>query len=213
MKTDYKNKEKSLISVIMGVYNPNVEYLMLAVKSIINQTVSDFEFIICDDGSTVNKYIFKYIENMDDRIVLIENPVNKGLAYTLNHCIKISNGKYIARQDADDISEADRLEKQVRFLENNADYAFVGSNIKYLSGEKIWGEYRLKKTPQKKDFVFRVPFMHASVVYRADIFDDMDNRYRVAKETRRCEDYDLFMHLYSKDMLCLLYTSPSPRDS
>lgn len=189
-------KNKPLISVIMGVYNPNEKYFKSAIDSIINQTLRDFEFIICDDGSTINKHLFNNLSQIDDRIIVIKNDTNMGLAYTLNKCIKISKGAYIARQDADDISELNRLEKQVNFLENNKQYDFVGTNIKYMSDGKIWGEYKLKETPSKKDFLFRVPFMHGTILYRAEIFKY--NYYRIAIETRRCEDYDFFMHLYSE---------------
>ena len=100
------------ISVIMGVHNGE-KTLPRAIESILNQTFADFELIICDDCSSdstvhvINDYIRK-----DDRVILIKNKSNSGLAASLNNCIKISKGEYIARMDDDDVSHAERFEKQ-----------------------------------------------------------------------------------------------------
>ena len=94
------------VSVIMGVYNQwNRGALQKAVKSILNQTLTDFEFIIYDDGSDpeVAGYI-RELEKLDERIVLIGKEENHGLAFSLNMCIGAAKGKYIARMDADDIA-------------------------------------------------------------------------------------------------------------
>ena len=106
------------VSVIMGVYNQwNREALQKAVKSILNQTLTDFEFIIYDDGSDpeVAGYI-RELEKLDERIVLIGKEENHGLAFSLNMCIG-AKGKYIARMDADDIALPERLQVQYDFME------------------------------------------------------------------------------------------------
>lgn len=185
------------VSVIMGVYNPDKKQIFDSVSSVLRQTFQDFEFVICDDGSTVNTEVFSELKNLDPRIVVICNETNRGLAYSLNRCIEESKGIYLARQDADDISHPQRLEKQVEFLRIHPRIGFVGSNIEYFDHE-VWGHYDLKEYPEKKDFLLTPPFMHASIVYRREVFSRKENLYRVAKETRRCEDYDLFMDLYSK---------------
>ena len=188
-----------MVSVIMGVYNPDKKYLLDSINSILNQTFQDFEIIICDDGSTTNVDILKKIERMDNRIKIFKNSNNMGLAHALNICITNSKGRYLVRQDADDISDKYRIEKQVEFLEENIEFAFVGANVNYIDEyNNIWGHYNLKNEPKREDFVFRVPFMHGAVAYRREIFDSKDNYYRVIKQTRRCEDYDLFMRLYAK---------------
>ena len=104
------------VSVIMGIYNCE-KTLSDAIDSIINQTYSDWELIMCDDGSTDNTYQIatKYSEK-DNRITVIKNDTNSGLAFSLNHCLKYAKGEYVARMDADDISLPNRFEKQVAFL-------------------------------------------------------------------------------------------------
>ena len=94
------------ISVIMGVYNQfNKDILLAAVDSILKQSFTDFEFIIYDDGSHPEAAILlKEVEQLDKRIVLIGHEENHGLAFSLNACIDVAKGKYIARMDADDIS-------------------------------------------------------------------------------------------------------------
>ncbi|MFM9597053.1 glycosyltransferase family 2 protein, partial [Streptomyces scabiei] len=100
------------VSVIMSVYNAdNYDVLLASVKSILNQSFRDFEFIICNDGSSntqTEKYL-SIIKNLDPRIRIIGYKKNMGLAYSRNQCIKVCQGKYIAFQDYDDISAPDRL--------------------------------------------------------------------------------------------------------
>jgi glycosyltransferase involved in cell wall biosynthesis len=106
------------ISVIMGVYNElNKDILMEAVNSILHQTFEDFEFIIYDDGSCPEAAtLLREVEGLDERIKLIGQDENHGLAFSLNACIDEAKGKYIARMDADDISYPERLMKQKKFL-------------------------------------------------------------------------------------------------
>ena len=100
------------ISVIMSVFN-HQDYVADAIESILDQTHKNFEFLIINDGSTDDslKIIQKY-EQLDSRIIVI-NQVNLGLTKALNSAIKKCSGAYIARQDADDLSALNRLEKQL----------------------------------------------------------------------------------------------------
>lgn len=106
------------ISVIMGVYNElNKDILMEAVNSILHQTFEDFEFIIYDDGSCPEAAtLLREVEGLDERIKLIGQDENHGLAFSLNACIDEAKGKYIARMDADDISYPERLMKQKKIF-------------------------------------------------------------------------------------------------
>ena len=117
-----------LISVLMSVYNSE-EYLADAIDSILNQTHSDFEFIIVDDGSKDNSLsIIEKYASEDFRIKLIKNSFNKGLAHSLNSGILFASGSYIARQDADDVSALNRLELQMNYALSHPEVDIIGSN-------------------------------------------------------------------------------------
>ena len=109
------------ISVLMGAYNC-AQTIGASIQAIQAQTFSDWEMIICDDGSTDNsvEVIREYMEK-DARIKLLVNDANHGLAYTLNRCLENAKGEYCARMDGDDVCDASRFEKQLKFLqdENN----------------------------------------------------------------------------------------------
>lgn len=187
------------VSVIMGIYNmeQKKDLVKLAIDSILNQSYKDFEFIICDDGSSDNTYnVVKNIVKDDKRVILLKNEINRGLAYSLNKCISKSRGKYIARMDADDISENNRLEKQVDFLDKHSEYAIVGCNLLLVNNNGVWGKRILAEKPTKKSFLFTSPFCHPAIVMRKEVLNEVNN-YRVEKITRRAEDYDLFMRIYA----------------
>lgn len=187
------------ISVIMGVYNcKNIDALYRSVKSIINQTYKDWEFIICNDGSTDNTLkILKDVATLDKRIKIIGYKENKGLANALNYCLAFSKGQYIARMDTDDIAYPNRFEKQIQFLEKHKDFAFVGSIANVFNKSGIWGMLKMPEYPQKEDFLWNIPFIHPSMMFRKDVLLEI-NGYSTDEINKRCEDYTLVMDLYSK---------------
>ena len=123
-----------IVTVLMPVYNAE-KYLAEAINSILNQTFTNYELLIINDGSTdkSEEIILKY---SDKRIRYIKNDKNIRLVATLNKGIELAKGKYIARMDADDISVPTRLEKQITLLENNEDIGVCGSFL-YVFGENI----------------------------------------------------------------------------
>lgn len=186
------------ISVIMGVYNcKNFNLLNKSICSIIQQTFSDWEFIICDDGSTNGTLdeLHKFSE-LDNRIRIISYSDNKGLSYALNCCLKQAQGDYIARQDDDDISEPNRFEKEILFLDNNPEYGFVGTIAKVFDENGEWGEFIIPEQPTKKSFLWSSPFLHPSIMVRKTIFDECHG-YSTDIRNNRAEDYDLFMRIYA----------------
>lgn len=187
------------ISVIMGIYNFNRPKLLnQAIRSILEQTFSDFELIICDDGSTDGTWeLLNQVAVTDERIVLLRNPVNKGLGYSLNQCLRFAKGEYIARMDADDISLPKRLEEELNFLKENPEYALVTSWANLIEDGHVWGLRRVCEKPQKKDLLFGPPFIHAAMLMRASVLHELGG-YRISKETLRAEDYDLWMRMYAK---------------
>lgn len=189
------------VSVIMGIYNcKSYDLLQKSINSIIGQTYTDWELIICNDGSTDSSLEkLESIAKTDERIKLISYDTNGGLNYALNQCLKLAQGSYIARQDDDDFSEPERFEKQVAYLTSNREVDIVGTCAAVYDDKKEWGKFKVPEMPQKIDFLWNSPFIHPSVMMRASSLKKA-NGYRVAKETRRCEDYDLFMRMYSLGM-------------
>lgn len=185
------------VSVIMGIYNQqNKEQLQAAVRSVLMQTFRQFEFIIYNDGSdeAVSDEL-RMLSGMDERIRFIDNPVNHGLAYSLNSCIDVARGEYIARMDGDDICMPERLRVQYEYLERHPETAFVGCNAGLLDDSGTWGVRRMPEHPAAKDFLRYSPFIHPTVMIRKRVLQDAQG-YRATKETLRCEDYELFMRLW-----------------
>ncbi|HJC99548.1 MAG TPA: glycosyltransferase [Candidatus Dwaynia gallinarum] len=189
-----------LVSVIMPVYNvENYQVLVASVESILKQTLQDFELIICNDGSSNKKthFFLKKIKKLDSRIKIISYRHNRGAAYCRNVGIKVSQGKYIAFQDDDDISAPSRLKKEVDFLESHKEYSYVGTNANVFYKRKIWGEYVVPKIPRKRDFLWSSPFINPSILFRANVLKSIGG-FRISEETKTSEDYDLFLRLYAK---------------
>ncbi len=121
---------KPTISVVLPTYNRGDLFLKRAIDSILNQTFSDFELIVIDDGSTdQTRHILNIYQIKDPRIKVIYHQKNKGLVSSLNEGIEASRGKYIARMDDDDVSLPNRFEKQISFLEKHPEITVLGSLI------------------------------------------------------------------------------------
>ena len=120
----------SKISILLPTFNASTN-LFLAVKSIINQSFKNWTLLILDDGSTDNS--LEKINNLtEERIKIFKNKINKGISYRLNQGIKLSNTKYIARMDSDDIAFPDRFEKQFKFLEKNKNIDLLSSKVSFF---------------------------------------------------------------------------------
>ncbi|MBD8110042.1 glycosyltransferase family 2 protein [Priestia megaterium] len=185
------------ISVIMGVYN-GAKKLKYAIQSIQDQTFKDFEFIICDDGSSDESIeIVKEFASKDNRIILIENSRNMGLAMTLNNCLKVAQGKYIARMDDDDKAHPTRFEKQFNFLESREEYAIVGTGRNMYDDKGIWGQSIREGERSKLDIYLGRTFAHPSVMIRKEAIQQV-NGYSTSADIGRTEDFDLWCKLYFK---------------
>lgn len=194
-----KSSDPVEISVIMSIYNQwNKFRLSAAIHSVLQQTFENFEFIIYSDGSDREIVdCLKEYAGRDSRINLICDPKNHGLAYSLNTCINVARGKYLARMDDDDICMPDRLQVEYDFLEDHPEIAFVGCNAKLIDDRGIWGVRKMPEKPEKRDFLRFSPFIHPSVMIRREVFLETD-AYCVEKETWRCEDYELFLRLWGE---------------
>lgn len=186
------------ISVIMGIYNCATT-LGEAIDSLLNQTYSNWNLIMCDDGSSDNTYSVaeRYKELYPDKIILIKNDKNMGLNYTLNQCLKYADGEYIARMDGDDISLPERFEKESKFLDKNPQFAIVSTPMIYFDEEGEWGTGKPSRFPQKEDFIKGTPFCHAPCMVRKEAYDAVGG-YSVEKKLLRVEDYHLWIKMYEK---------------
>ncbi len=159
-----------LISVIMGVYNEQT-YLKEALGSILDQTHDEFEFLIVDDASTDKSP--DIVRSYDDpRITLLENETNRGLTYSLNRALEHATGKFVARQDADDVSEPDRFERQIEFLEKNEDVAVVGTGAHLIDADGQHIDRRVPKCdPSFEDFIDKGHLIHGSIMARRSVLE------------------------------------------
>lgn len=188
----------SKVSVLMGVYQEKEEYLRMAVDSVLSQTLTDLECIIYLDGEQPKlRRILEEVQRTDKRVHILGEKENHGLGYALNRCMEAASGEYLARMDSDDISEPDRLLRQVSFLEAHSEYAFAGCATLLFDERGVYGARRMKEKPEKEDFFAYLPFIHPSVVFRREVFHDTV-RYPEGAKALRCEDLALFMELYAK---------------
>ena len=180
------------ISVVMPVYNGE-KYIEEAIDSILNQTFSDFEFIIIDDGSTdKTESIIKSYN--DKRIKYIKNEKNLGVARSLNKGLDIAQGEYIARMDADDISLPKRFKKQLRYMSKHKDIAVCGSAIELFGGEKVKKVYTVTGTENMKiNMLFGSCLYHPTVMMRASIVKK--DGYRYDEEYDKVEDFELWTRI------------------
>jgi len=159
------------ISVLMPVYNGSA-YLADAVESILNQTFSDFEFLIIDDGSTDGtREILKEYQKSDSRILVHSQP-HLGLVSALNKGIETATGIFIARMDADDISEPTRLAEQVAFLTQHPDVGVLGAKMKIIDKNKtLQGNYDVPVFHGliAWNLLFGRSFAHPTVMIRKDL--------------------------------------------
>ena len=188
--------EKPLISVLMGIYNC-AGTLEEAVQCIINQTYTNWELIMCDDCSTDQTLeVAETLAKKDKRIIVIKNKSNLTLAPTLNHCLKIAKGKYIARMDGDDLCATDRFEKELKFLEKHPEYALVSCQMNLFDDAGIYRTIVHSSNPKKEDLVKKSQFCHAGCMMKTEVLREL-NGYSELQTRKRVEDYDLWIRMYA----------------
>lgn len=187
------------ISVVMSVLNGQ-EYMEKGIESIINQTFRNWEFIICDDGSTDSTWkILQRYAALDSRIIPIRNDKNMGLAYSLNRCILLSKSNILARQDADDESAPNRFEIQFPFVNGHPEFAIVGTAWWNKDDKGIINQVTPIEEPVFSDLVWDGGFMHPSWMMRKDMLAKV-GFYTDGPLTLRDQDYHLVMKLYGAGM-------------
>lgn len=210
--------DRELISVVMGVMyrRQELDTLRRAVDSILCQTHGALELIICEKGSSeAAKQLLREYADADSRVRLIDGTAAENFSAQLNMCIQAAGGRWIARMDDDDMSFPERLEKQLAFLKAHEEFGFVGCNVRLIQDGEDIGAQRFPEAPTVKDFLFSMPFIHPTLMFRRDVLDAVQC-YSVLPRCNRCEDYDILMRLYGKgicganmDKEYFAYTLPS----
>lgn len=183
-----------LVSVLLPAYNAE-EYISEAIQSILNQTFTDFELIIINDGSTDNteKEIRKFT---DSRIRYLKNNENIRLIATLNKGIHLAKGKFIARMDADDISLPERLMKQVNFMNKNTDIGLLGTWFRTFNREGDTNKivnYAVDDARIRIKHLYQIHLCHGTAMFRKSTISKcnllFDAKYKHA------EDYEFWIRL------------------
>ncbi|MGH9460278.1 MAG: glycosyltransferase family 2 protein [Vicinamibacteria bacterium] len=197
------SEKRPLISVLMSVFNGE-PYLGDAMESILNQTFSDFEFVIIDDGSTDGTA--DVIHSFDDpRIVLIKNQENLGLARSLNRGLRAARGNLVARQDSDDVSLPRRLDIEARFLQTHEETLLVSSNIEYMGhdGRRLGQSDRACVSELVPWFLLFYNHLagHSQVMFRRQEVVDLGG---YSESTRFSQDYELWQRIARVGKIAIL---------
>ena len=208
--------DHGLVSVLMSVYN-GAPTLEKAAASVLAQTYRDLELILCDDASTDDTWrIMQRIAAQDARVTVFQNKTNLGLGASLNECLARAQGAYIARQDADDVSDSDRIERTMDFLlSSGAPYAACG--VRVFDDTGIWSTRQYPQKITKHIIAQKNPFFHPTMVFRRVVLEGAGG-YSETPETRRTEDYDLVMRLAANGVIGenlqeILYSVYEPQEA
>ena len=182
---------KYLVSVVMSAYNSE-KTLGEAIKSILNQSYENIELLIIDDFSSDNTFkVCKEFSRIDNRVKVFQNKENLGLTKSLNYLIKKAEGKYIARQDSDDISNKERIKKQIDFISKfNLDAC--SSRAMVMDSNKV--------TPNLSYYLplglalrYKNPVIHGTLTIKKDIIEKL-NFYN--EDFKYSQDYELMIRFY-----------------
>lgn len=182
------------VSVLMTAYNSE-RYIAEAIESILNQTFSDFEFLIINDGSTdkTAEIIAKYAKT-DKRIKFIDNKKNQGLIAVLNQGLDLARGEYIARMDSDDIAMPERLEKQVAYLDENPHVGAVGGwHEKFGNNVKPTVRQYPKHAKILDMLILGTPLSHPTTTMRTSVL--RDNKIYYNPDFPHAEDYEIWSQI------------------
>ena len=188
-----------LVSILMSVYNGEAT-LAAAMDSILSQTLKDFELIVCDDGSKDRTWeILCGCKERDSRVKLLQNEKNLGLGASLNRCLEVANGRYIARQDADDVSAPNRLERTLDYLRREG-VPYAGCGVYVFDESGVWSRRMFPEHINRHIIAQKNPFFHPTMLFQREVLEQAGG-YRVTPQTRRTEDYDLVMRLAAQGII------------
>ncbi|PWJ40937.1 glycosyltransferase [Sediminitomix flava] len=201
----YRKGIEPVVSVVMSLYQEPIEWMKLAIDSILNQTFRDFELILINDqpNRLDNRQLLEEYFKIDNRIVTVHNDENIGLTKSLNKGLEIARGHYIARMDADDIAKENRLELQFKFLQENSKYICCGSFVNIIDANNNFVKpLKLPETHQEiqDELVVETPMIHPTLFFRNI------HQIKYNESIRFAQDYDLIYRLSLKGQLYNLET-------
>ena len=208
--------DHGLVSVLMSVYN-GAPTLEKAAASVLAQTYRNLELILCDDASTDDTWrIMQRIAAQDARVTVFQNKTNRGLGTSLNGCLSRAGGEYIARQDADDVSDSDRIERTMDFLLSSG-APYVACGVRVFDDGGVWSTRQYPQKITKHIIAQKNPFFHPTMVFRRAVLEGVGG-YSETPETRRTEDYDLVMRLAAEGVIGenlpeILYSVYEPKEA
>ncbi len=187
------------VTVAIPIYNAE-NHLQDAIQSVLNQTYTNFELLLLDDGSVDRSMSIASGFN-DSRIRIISDGINKGLPSRLNEVVELASGDLIARMDADDIIPNDRLKIQVDYLAANPDKDLVSMGMAYFDNDEYFGHFVPHNVDRKltiDDMKFgRSGICHATLLVRKNWYQR--NIYR--RSMKRIEDFELWLRTYKDNDL------------
>ena len=192
-----------MLTIGIPFYNSE-KFLSKAIQSVLKQTYTNWTLILLDDGSTDNSLnIAKEFAEKDSRIKVLSDGQNKHLAYRLNEIAKLCQTKYLARMDADDIMHPERLEKQLKILEQNPEIDVLGSNAYSIDDNDNIQGIRMKIDNDEFKLLDCKSFIHPSIIakttwFRANPYDE---------KMVKAQDYELWQRTLSKSVF-KVYTQP-----
>lgn len=184
------------ISVVMAIYKEPLEWIRQSIDSILNQTFSDFEFIIVNDNPArgENREILSEYSSKDSRIVVISNKVNIGLTRSLNKGLRIAKGEFIARMDADDIALSERFDIQYNTLiSSGSEVCWSAFSIIDANGKTVT---QYKNNPNLSQLVVYNIIAHPTVLFKRNLLSLRQTFYN--ESFKRAQDYELWAFLNSK---------------
>ncbi len=188
-----------LISVVMPVHNA-LPFLGESIRSILEQTLSDFEFVILDDASTDGSVeLLREWSRRDKRIHLHESKQRLGLSGSSNAVVSKARAPIVARMDADDIAHPDRLRLQWNIIEGRPDVAVIGTLCNGIdaSGRVVRPRDRWRLVRRS----VYIPFPHGSAMFRREVFDQVGG---YDEASTGGEDQDLFSRMATRGRVLTL---------
>ncbi len=192
------SRVQPVVSILIPVFN-SLPYIKEALESILNQTYINLEIVIINDGSNDGtEQVLRNYASKHKSIKLIDQK-NQGICAALNNGIEICSGKYIARMDSDDIMHPQRIELQVKFMEENPNISILGTAIQYIDLNGHLGRYHFyPKSSSISSMIFHEsPVAHPTAFVRKEVFLQIGN-YR--ENLYPAEDYDLWLRAFSADI-------------